>query len=188
MKAGGAGMVVGTALTSWSGPGEGVVEVFVHATYWSPPSGETLQSGSSGGSGSGSGVQSTGDFADLNVSGVATISTLNVTGTATIATLNVTGNAQFAGNITIEGDLILGSTAKVLGNSNTRGEVVVAAGQTSETYTFPSAYDAAPNVVVTPTSDPGTGFWVSEITSTGFTVHLSAAAASNVKFNFQAQQ
>ncbi len=179
MKATGAGMIVGTALTGWSGPGEGTIEVFVHVSYYQPPSGDTLQSGSSTGSG---------DFSSLNVSGAADVGELNVTGTATIATLTVTGNATFAGNISLEGDLVLGSTSKVLGNSSTRGEVVISAGQTSETYTFPSAYSAVPNVVVTPTSDPGGNFWVSDITATGFSVYLGAAVASDVKFNFQVQQ
>jgi hypothetical protein len=181
MKANSAGMVVGTALTGWNGPGEGTIEVFVHVSYYQPPSGETLQSGSSGG-GSGSGVQSTGDFADLNVSGTATISTLTVTGTATIATLNVSGTATFNGNI------ILAGSSKIVGNDNTRGEVVVASGETTKTYTFPSAYDEIPNVVVTPTSNLGGNFWVSDITATGFTVHLGVAVAADVKFNFQAQQ
>ncbi|MGI9028012.1 MAG: hypothetical protein ACR2FM_04200, partial [Candidatus Saccharimonadales bacterium] len=118
----------------------------------------------------------------LHVAGNALIAgTLTVTQPATFqGTLTVTGNATFSGNITFNGNLI--------GNANTRGQVTIASATTSANYTFPVAYAAAPNVIATPTSNPGANFWVSNVTTTGFTVNLAAAPASNVTFNFQAQQ
>jgi hypothetical protein len=130
-----------------------------------------------------------GSFSDLNVSGTSTLANLTVTGSASIAgDLTVTGSAEFAGNITVNGDLVLGPHSHVLGNSNTRGTVTVPAGQTSVQYTFPDAYSDTPNVVATPTGDPGGTYWVGEITKTGFTVHVATPPAADLKFNFQAEQ
>ncbi len=118
----------------------------------------------------------------LHVAGNALVAgTLTVTQPVTFqSTLTVTGNATFSGNITLNG--------KLIGNANTRGQVTIASATTSANYTFPVAYAAAPNVIATPTSNPGANFWVSNVTTTGFTVNLAAAPAAAVTFNFQAQQ
>lgn len=87
---------------------------------------------------------------------------------------------NFAGNITVGG--------KIIGNEDTRGTVLIEAGQTLGTYTFTSPYEIAPNIVATPLSNPGTNYWVSDVTEQGFAIHLAAPANQQIQFNFQAQQ
>lgn len=96
------------------------------------------------------------------------------------STLSVTGNATFNSNITVGG--------KIIGNADTRGQVTIPSGATTATHTFATAYAATPNIVATPTTNPGAYFWVSNITTTAFTINLAAVSGADTTFNFQAQQ
>jgi hypothetical protein len=58
---------------------------------------------------------------------------------------------------------------------------------TTEACTFPNAFftGTTPIVVVTPVDgNPGSNFWVSAQSETGFTVNLAAAPSGNVTFNY----
>lgn len=102
------------------------------------------------------------------------------TGATVPEKLTVSGNASFSGSIIVGG--------KFVGNTSTRGTVTISSGATTATVTFGSAYASAPNVVVTPTGNPGAHYWVSGVSTTGFTVNLASAPGTNVTFNWQAQQ
>lgn len=65
------------------------------------------------------------------------------------------------------------------------GTVTVAASTTTATVTFQTAFSVAPLVVLSPTSDPGSRWWVST-TTTSFTVTLQTAPAGSVTFNWTA--
>lgn len=89
-------------------------------------------------------------------------------------------HAEVQGNLTVAG--------KIIGNSDTRGTITIPAGATSHAYTFSSAYASAPFVVATPVGDPGVRYWLSDITTSGFTVNLESARPSDTVFNFIVQQ
>lgn len=120
-------------------------------------------------------------FNSLNVSGTATIQNLTVTGSATIATLTVTGDATFAGNILVNGHII--------GNDDTRGTVMIPAGQTEIKHTFTKPYEAGtePNVVITAKSGFAPSYRV-ESDETSFTVFFQTPAAADTVMNYQVQQ
>ena len=86
-KATNAGMIVGTAVETFNGAGQGAIEVFVNLMYWKPSGTDMLQAQS----------------ADIN--------TLNISGMATIASLTVTGAATFQGNIIVNGHIVTGGGA-----------------------------------------------------------------------------
>jgi hypothetical protein len=118
-------------------------------------------------------------FASLNVSGATTLTNLTVTGSATIANLTVTGNLTTA-SLKVNG--------KIIGNPDTRGQLTIKQSETTAEYNFTVPYDEVPNIVATPTGNPGSQYWVSDITKTGFKVNLAAAPGNDLMFNFQAQQ
>ncbi|MCA9334177.1 tail fiber domain-containing protein, partial [Candidatus Saccharibacteria bacterium] len=118
-------------------------------------------------------------FVNLNLAGTTTIETLQVTGSSSIAgNLNVAGSVSIAGDLTIQGH--------VKGNADTRGEVVVPAGQLSADYTFDTPYTTKPFVVASPVDKPVSYGVV--VTPTGFSVKLAAPDATDTAFNFLVQQ
>lgn len=76
-------------------------------------------------------------------------------------------------------------------NADLAGQATVTAAATTKAVTFTNNYlsTSQPVVVLTPTSAPGTTFWVTYQGSTGawsgFTVNLAASQAGNVTFNYQ---
>jgi hypothetical protein len=69
-----------------------------------------------------------------------------------------------------------------------RGTVTLAAGNTSVTAAIGANLGGAYSVVICPTADPGSRFWVSAKASTQFQVNLSAAApAGGVVFDWIAK-
>ncbi len=125
-------------------------------------------------------------LANLNTTpSLSNITNLTVTGSATIAQLTVTGHATFSGAITVAGDLSLGG--KLLGNSQTRGEVTLPAGATEVTHTFSVPFSSSPNVVATPTNGFAPAYRIST-TATGFTLFAEEPRAVPLMFNFQVQQ
>jgi hypothetical protein len=93
---------------------------------------------------------------------------------------------EFGGDVTVNGNVIIKGT--LAGNANTRGTVVIPAGQTSGGYNFTTAYSKTPNIVVSPSSDTGGRYWLKSKSASGFTVELEAAQATDVKFDWQAQE
>lgn len=71
-------------------------------------------------------------------------------------------------------------------NGDVAGTCTIAAASTSQACSFATAFGAgiSPVVVVTPTSNPGSFFWVSGTTSSGFTVTLASQPGSDVTFNY----
>lgn len=93
---------------------------------------------------------------------------------------------EFGGDVTVNGSVIIKGT--LAGNANTRGTVVIPAGQTTGGYSFTTAYSKTPNIVVSPSSDTGGRYWLKSKSASGFTVELEAAQATDVKFDWQAQE
>lgn len=118
-------------------------------------------------------------FVNLNLAGTTTIETLQVTGSSSIA-----GNLNVAGSVSITGDLTIQGHVK--GNADTRGEVIVPAGQLSADYTFDTPYTTKPFVVASPVDKPVSYGVV--VTPTGFSVKLAAPDATDTAFNFLVQQ
>ncbi len=106
--------------------------------------------------------------------GAQSVDSLDISGDLAVA-----GNASFTGNISIAGHII--------GNNDTSGVIEVGSGDSSSTLHFNDSYAAAPSVVVTPESDPGSYYWVSKST-TSFTLHLASPASDSIKFDYQVQQ
>lgn len=128
-----------------------------------------------------------GEFADLNVSGAATINNLTVTGTArlsslevsgpaTLSALTVTGSAQFSGDITVGGHIITaggqpssqvltaaggGATVTVTGN-DTSGTILITTGDAPTAgelvrFVFSKSYGASPKVLISPSNESAAG-------------------------------
>ena len=124
---------------------------------------------------------------------------INPTETAVIAAvtnklldLQVSGVSVFA--VTNKGHVQAGTPGGTALTDNA-GTVTITAGNTTQAYVFTSSYTgtSAPIVVITPTSDPlvagvAQGYWITYSGSagawTGFTVHIQAALAGNVIFNY----
>lgn len=134
------------------------------------------------------GIGTTNPGYKLDVNGdinIASGSMLRFGGTTAVLAVDGNGDLTTQG-IALSGNLTLGG--HFIGSADTRGQVTVTAGTTSANYTFSSAYASAPHVVATPTSNPGAHYWVSNVTTTGFTVNMAAAPGVDVAFNFQVQQ
>ncbi len=99
-------------------------------------------------------------------------------GSATIAQLTVTGNAHIAGDLTVDGH--------VLGSHDSRGEVVIPAGQTEVKYTFTRAYTTKPFVVASPVGKPV--LYSITTTPTDVTITIPTTEASDTTFNFVVQE
>jgi len=129
-------------------------------------------------------LESSGGQLDVNVAQLdvdkLTVATAKVTGS-----LEVAGSAAIAGNVDIGGDLSL--DGKVVGNTDTRGAVTVAAGSTEVYHSFNRAFTSAPNVILTATSEFAPSFRV-ESSKTGFTVYFQESQGYDVKLNYQIQQ
>lgn len=105
-------------------------------------------------------------FSELNISGLATINNLTVTGIATFE------------NVVIQGHIV--------GNADTRGEIVIPAGQTSATFTFNTPYATKPYVVVSPMNNAV--LFKADATVTGITVTIQSAASEDTHFSYMIQQ
>ncbi|OGL34495.1 hypothetical protein A3F05_01735 [Candidatus Saccharibacteria bacterium RIFCSPHIGHO2_12_FULL_47_17] len=107
------------------------------------------------------------------------VDSLVVSGQLTAVDLVVSGDATIEGNLTLAGHII--------GNTDTNGELIVPVGQNTATYTFIQPYESAPSLAVTPTNNPGAiRYWVTK-TKNDFTIHLSAAAAEELQFDYLVQ-
>lgn len=160
-KATSAGMIVGYA--EENAAADGTIKVLIQPSYYAPNN--SVQGNS---------------FADINVSGTATINNLTVTGAATVASLTVTGNANFHGNVVVHGlttvaDIVVnghiitggstpvasalvaagaGATVSVTGD-DTAGTITITigSGATADNLakvSFGKAYTGKPNITLTP--------------------------------------
>ncbi len=116
----------------------------------------------------------------LTVTGVTVLNGASTTnGAATFnSSVQFTGTATFDGVTNVNGRL-------QLGNNNT-GSATVTAGNTSVHVTFPAAFSGAPNVTLTPRAAITGQYWVSNVTTAGFDVNLTAAQAGTIDFYWQA--
>jgi hypothetical protein len=174
MKATQPGAIIGKALAHHVS-GEGKVEVFVGLAYFSPDGTEPLQG-------------SEASFESLTVTGISTLEELRVTHATIAGTLIVSGDATFQGNVTIVGDLTTANIkidGVITGNPNTRGEIVIPAGQTSFTYEFAAPFETKPFVVASPVNKPV--LYRVESSETGFTIHLNNLDIEDIVFNYMMQ-
>ncbi len=118
---------------------------------------------------------STASFADLNVSGKATIANLEVKDLLTTQRLTVEGDAEIKGNAKVGKDLEVSGNVKL--GDNTKGtNVSIAEGDAELTVTFKDAQaDADYNVQVTPGWDAGA--YVTDKKPEGFTIKFKQAPA-----------
>jgi hypothetical protein len=93
---------------------------------------------------------------------------------------------EFGGDVTVNGNVIIKGI--LVGNTNTRGTVVIPAGQKSGGYSFSTTYSKIPNVVVSPSADTGGRYWLKSKSATGFTIELEAPQPLDTKFDWQAQE
>jgi hypothetical protein len=102
---------------------------------------------------------------------------LNTTGSVSIGSV---GSTTSIGSPNLEITAHFGSTAA---NPDLAGTVTIT-GSTSQAVTFTLAFTSAPIVVVTPTSDTTTvgPYWVSPISTTGFTVNIHTSGT--MTFNY----
>lgn len=175
------GMIVGTAVESFDGNGQGSIEVFVNLMYWSPVDGNNLQA-------------QTGTFGSLNVSGNTTLNTLTVTGVAT-----------FQANIVVNGHIITGGGAPnysvgasagvgaqvVIDGNDTAGTITVTTGSNANAgsladLVFSHAYGKAPKVLITGQDDASVNARVypSGKSSNGFSLGTSQTLAPNTTYSF----
>ncbi len=94
------------------------------------------------------------------------------------SSVQFTGSASFEGVTNVNGRLQLGS-------SNT-GSAIVIAGSTSVHVNFTSVFGATPTVNLTPKDFLTGQYRVTNVTSSGFDIELSAAQAGNTNFYWQA--
>lgn len=117
--------------------------------------------------------------------GIEVNGTTELNGATTInALLTLNGSVQFNGSANFDGVVNVNGRMQ-LGNSNT-GTATIVAGGTSVYVPFPSAFSATPNVQLTPTSSLTDNYWVSGVSTAGFTINLNSVQAGNATFNWQA--
>lgn len=176
-KATSGGMIVGTAVETFSGTGTGSIEVFVNLMYWNPVDGDNLQSQS------------------------ATFGTLNVSGSAKLATLTVTGRANFQSDISVNGHIITGggapnyslgtaATVSVQGN-DTAGTITFTTGASGAqgvlaNLAFSRGYGATPRVIISAQNDASASAHIfpTAKSTTGFSLSSGQALAPNTTYTF----
>ena len=117
--------------------------------------------------------------------GIEVTGTTELNGATTVnALMTLNGSVQFNGTANFDGVVNVNGRLQ-LGSSNT-GTATVAAGATSVYVPFPTAFSAVPSVGLTPTASITDNYWVSGITTAGFTVNLNSTQAGNATFSWQA--
>lgn len=148
MKATRAGATIGKALEAFDGT-TGSVLALINISYYNPTDGGQVQ---------GSGA---GDFAAINVSGLAEVGALKVTGNVEIAgDLFVKGHLVTTGDRpTVEPQPAAGSNASVtIDGNDTSGTITIVTGAQPNKgdlvkIIFNKAYGAAPRIVLSPSND-----------------------------------
>ncbi len=116
MKATQPGRIIGTAMSDFSGSGEGQVMIFVHTGYADPNSNAGIND-----------IQGNSTISgNLDVLGIATFESLNVSGHTTLESLSVTGNVSVGGNLTVAGDTSFKGNIIVEGHIVSAGNAPVA--------------------------------------------------------------
>ena len=175
-KATSAGMIVGTAVETFSGAGQGSIEVFVNLMYWAPVSTEFFQAQS------------------------AEFATVNVTGGLTVA-----GTATFNGGIVVNGHIVTGGGAPnyaigaaagagasvVVDGNDTAGTITVTtgAGVTAGSLAdlvFSYQYGKSPRVIISGQDDASVGARVypGAKSLSGFSLSTAQSLAPNTTYTF----
>jgi hypothetical protein len=204
-KAINAGRIIGTAMSDFSGSGEGLVTMFIEPGFWMPSISDSLQSASA-------------SFGSLDVTGSASIGDLNVSGASTLQSLTVAGDTTLNGNLSVAGttavaDLyvkgkliskgpvpiitngaalsgVLGASTSVSGTDGagtvqvTIGANVPAGGELAEVQ-FDSAYTTPPRIVISGNNKESAklGAYVTR-TTTGFKIVNDDALNANTTYSF----
>lgn len=75
----------------------------------------------------------------------------------------------------------------IVGNEDTRGEVIVPAGETEVEYVFDEPYATKPIVVASPLDDPKTRYWI-ETYIDKFIINIAEPVDVDVRFNWMSQE
>jgi hypothetical protein len=191
-KATGAGMVIGTALTDYDGTqASGLVEVFVHTSYYDPSSGNALQASSA-------------DIGDLNVSGTATINDLHVQTITVSGNLTVTGLAkvvdiEVGGHIITAGGQPVGSILGSAGASatvsidgtDTTGTIIITTGGNPTAgelakIVFSQTYGKSPHIVLSASNEAAAGlrYFKGTTSLTDFILNAKDVPTANTTYQF----
>jgi hypothetical protein len=187
------GLAIGKVLESWTpGSGQAMVLTFVSLSWYDP--GQNLQGSPN--------TDQDASFANLNVSGHATLATLTVTGDATIqgeltvSTLHVTDQILVDGHIVTGGDTPAIAAADgqpvttTVDGTDTAGTITLTSNPGSHAgalaqITFTHAFGKTPRVVLSPTTSAAAGIKVYvEKTAAGFTLHTDDTPAAGQSYNF----
>lgn len=119
------------------------------------------------------------EVASFDIGGSGAVRMYNLTTQSGVAIDNLGGSGGAALTLQYDKDRInVGAGTE---NNDVRGTIAISAA-TSTSYTFPQAYNHAPDCVLTPTSNPGSLAWWVTTTSTAITANLSAAGT--ISFNY----
>lgn len=185
-----------TNLTGVSGSGDRIPYIANSTGLVTPV---TIGSGLSfsGGTLSNTGLTSNPTLNAVTTAGSSTSNSIS-TGAITAPSLSGTnGSISFdaAGGVIADGSsstnktFVVANTTHLAGNAQWRGTATVLSAGTSTSVTFGTAWAGAPAVViVTPKSDPAVRYWVSSISTTGFTINTSAAPGADTDFMWLAIQ
>ena len=175
-KATNAGMIVGTAVETFNGVGQGSIEVFVNLMYWSPVTSNFLQAQSA-------------EFATVNVT-----SGLTVTGAATFnSAIVVNGHIVTGGgapNYTVGAAAGAGATIAVEGN-DTAGTITVTTGSgvtagSLADLVFSHQYGKSPRVIISGQDDASVSARVypGAKSLSGFSLSTAQTLAPNTTYTF----
>gem|GEM_PF-5229246 len=190
-KATEAGMTIGTALTGFSGKGQGTIEVFVNLDYYQPTDLEKLQ-------------VNNGSFESLNVAGEAQISKLSVNtikvkgdltvkGTTTVENIVVNGHiVTKSGQPTSETKNAAGKDAEVsISGTDTTGTITITTGkETSEgalaKFIFSKSYGKTPRVVMSPSNAAASKvqYYKGATSKENFMLNVAGTPAKNTTYTF----
>lgn len=136
----------------------------------------------------------------LNAVTTAGNSTANSISTGAITAPSITGSGSsvvFDGTVGIAADassatnktFLVANSTHLAGNAQWRGTATVPSASTSVSVSFGFAWPSAPAaVVLTPKSDPAVRYWVTSISTTGFTITTNAAPGADTDFMWIAIQ
>ena len=179
-KATGAGMIVGTAVESFDGNGQGSIEVFVNLTYFQPTILDTLHA-------------QTAEIGDINVSGLATIQNLQVTGLAQVHDIEISGHIITTGGQPTASTLVAAGTdaAVAVVGTDAAGKITITTGTSvvegeQIAVLFSELYGDEPRVVLSPSNKAAasSGFYKSSASTDGFVLSFDHAPAAQTTYVF----
>ncbi len=210
-KATSPGMVIGTALQPYTGSGTGMINVYVHVSYFAPTDESYVQNGASA-TLANLGVTDDTTLSDLNVSGQTTLTdltvqTVTVNSDLTVEGLTTVHDIQIQGHIITSGTTPVATTLPAAGSSNasvqitgndTSGTITITTGDPSSgsvtgptigdlvQLQFNKQYTGTPRVVLSPDNGASAGLqaYSSSVGETSFNVSANTQPAANATYVF----